>query len=81
LLVNGRLQLGLVALRDVDRVANLEREGQRIDSAGAVHCIVRIRRLRGNAASVERVLERMRREAAVAAVVIEVAGAVDKLLL
>lgn len=81
LLVDGLLEFALIALSDVDGVADGQSEFGGVRLAGLVHSSVWIVSLSLNSASVVDVLEGVRWQSTIATVVIEVTSAVDKLLL
>ena len=81
LLVDSILELNLVESRDIHGDSNGELEGSRVHGAGTVLGEVRIGILGGDSASVVDVFEGVGGKATVAAVVVEITGAVDELLL
>ena len=80
-MVDGSFKLSLITLGDVGGVTNLKSKHGILNGAGAILSIVRIGILSCDTSSVVDVLEGVGWETTVAAVVVEVAGAVNELLL
>ena len=80
-MVDGSFKLILITLGDVGGVTNLKSKHGILNGAGAILSIVRIGILGGDTSSVVDVLEGVGWETTVAAVVVEVSGAVNELLL
>jgi len=81
LLIDGLFQLNLVKSCDVNGVAHWKTEGSGVDRAGSIYTKVWVWCLIGDTACVEEVLEGMGGKASIAAVVVEITGTINELLL